>query len=227
VSVASNSKPSTGAPPPYGMVSFPKKLLSIALCNRPTVLSIINVVAGIDAVESSAISRDTVSSAANFACSTMSSRTTGSLVGIPVPSAMNCAVTSVWTTGIRYFQLGVITTASVSGTWWPSSNAHALRTCSAAAAHSALSGRVETVKSCRRGIAATNWPSSWGRVFDRSDFWKPAADFGRCFGHCVAHAWSRSSVVVMVASSDSVLASTASPYSVGMPATASLGTITR
>src|ERR1700739_726857 len=45
--------------------------------------------------------------------------------------------------------------------------------------------------------------------------------------HDCVHTRSRSSVVVMVASSDRVFAMMASPYSVGMPATASRGTTTR
>ena len=46
-------------------------------------------------------------------------------------------------------------------------------------------------------------------------------------GHGAFHALIRSSVVVMVARSDRVLLMMASPYSAGMPATASEGTTTR
>ena len=126
-------------------------------------------------------------------------------------------------------------TTCVSGTWWPSRRAHALSRCAAASAHSELFGLVETVRSCSRRIAATNRPSSGGCVFNRSDFGESTPGCGRGVGgvgHRVPlsgwlHVWSRSSVLVIVANSDSVLSMIASPYSVGIPATASRGTTTR
>src|ERR1700737_2454703 len=66
----------------------------------------------------------------------------------------------------------------------------------------------------------------WGCV-DRLELRKAAPDFGCCIGHCGVHTRSSSSVVVMVASRDSVLSMTALPYSAGTPATASRGTMTR
>jgi hypothetical protein len=48
-------------------------------------------------------------------------------------------------------------------------------------------------------------------VLNRPDFWKSAADFGRCVGHCYVHTPINSSVVVMVASRDSVLSMIAVP----------------
>ena len=55
-----------------------------------------------------------------------------------------------------------------------------------------------------------------GRILNRSDFWESTPGCGRGVGHKVPssgrpHAWSRSSVLVMVASSDSVLVIIAAP----------------
>ena len=71
-----------------------------------------------------------------------------------------------------------------------------------------------------------------GGVLDRSDVGKPASAAGGCgVGHevpsCWLHAWIKSSVLVIVANSDSMLSMIALPYSVGIPATASRGTTTR
>src|SRR5271166_9987 len=62
---------------------------------------------------------------------------------------------------------------------------------------------------------------------DRLDLWKSTPYFGCCVGHCCVHTRSSSSVVVIVASRDSVLSMIAVPYSAGIPATASRGTMTR
>jgi hypothetical protein len=48
-------------------------------------------------------------------------------------------------------------------------------------------------------------------VLNRPDFWKSAAGFGCDVGHWAVHALSNSSVVVIVASSDSVLSMIALP----------------
>ena len=79
----------------------------------------------------------------------------------------------------------------------------------------------QILQPARRG----HQPAQLGcRVIDRFDFGKSPAYPWYGVGHGCFHTRSKSSVVVMVASSDSVLAMTAAPYSVGMPATASWGT---
>ena len=65
------------------------------------------------------------------------------------------------------------------------------------------------------------------RCFDGFELGKSAPNLRRCIRHALVHTPSSSSVVVMVASSDSMLSMTALPYSVGIPATASRGTMTR
>src|ERR1700756_1016915 len=87
-----------------------------------------------------------------------------------------------------------------------------------------IGGNRQVLQAVHRGdkTAEPGW-----RVVARFGFGESAPDFGRCVGHRAFHRSINSSVVVMVASSDSVLAITAAPYSVGMPATASRGTMTR
>src|SRR6201984_1830195 len=70
-------------------------------------------------------------------------------------------------------------------------------------------------------------PAQLRGCVDGLDLWKSTPYFGCCVRHCGVHTCSSSSVVVIVASSDSVLSMTAVPYSAGTPATASRGTMTR
>src|SRR5271156_4587671 len=70
-------------------------------------------------------------------------------------------------------------------------------------------------------------PAQLRGCVDRFELWKSASDFRCCVRHCGVHTCSSSSVVVIVASSDSVLSMIAVPYSAGTPATASRGTMTR